>query len=349
MARRPGKSLLDIATETPGIIVRLPNWMGDILMTRSALLCLQERLQKPITALVPEHYCSLVNLFPEVDTVVALPRRRFPITSEPFRQLKQKIKDENWLGITFANSFRSALDLLQAGSTWRLGYPTDHRRGILTHWILPNPDPHRWEVKRFHDLVAVLTNGDHPMEIPKLLEPIRCSSEMNRNTSQNIVIHTGASKKPRRWPIHRYLSIARTCVEKGFQVRFITDEPIAVKESMYPGISFFCRIALEQLIDEIAYAFLFIGNDAGPAHLAMALGTPALVIYGPGHPSKHRPLGNGYFKPVTLNWPCSPCKQKFFKECKPILPELPACLSVLQTVEVRIALEQALEEIKEKH
>ena len=303
--------------------------MGDILMTRSALCCLKQRFHRPVAALVRETYAPLARLLPEIDEV-------FPRESL-FRRLRNHRKRfQDWLGVTFANSLRSARELHRLGCRIRLGYPGDARSLWLTHRVFRHADPNRWEVAAFHDLVLPLVGEAHEPETPPPL------TIKNRSVHENLaVIHAGASKKPRRWPLRRFLRVAAYLVERGFEVRILVDEPLdtAFRE---PGVQMIQGLGLTELIEMIAGAGVFIGNDAGPAHLAAALGVPCFILYGPGHPIKHRPIAAGPVFPISLDWSCSPCRQKFFRECRPVLPGLPACLAVLQTVEVTHALEKHL-------
>ena len=72
---------------------------------------------------------------------------------------------------------------------------------------------------------------------------------------------------------------------------------------------------------------MFIGNDSGMMHLAAMVGTPIVAIFGPGNFGTTGP----YMAPenceiLTENYSCSPCRQRFFKECKPSPHNKPYCL-----------------------
>jgi len=72
---------------------------------------------------------------------------------------------------------------------------------------------------------------------------------------------------------------------------------------------------------------MFIGNDSGMMHLAAMVGTPIVAIFGPGNVGTTGP----YMAPenceiLTENYSCSPCRQRFFKECKPSPHNKPYCL-----------------------
>jgi ADP-heptose:LPS heptosyltransferase len=79
-------------------------------------------------------------------------------------------------------------------------------------------------------------------------------------------------------------------------------------------------------------------------HLAAALGTPVVPVFGPGTPRQTAPLvGPDLCRPVTLAFPCSPCRQDFFRECAKGPGGKPCCLEDLHVERVVEAAEGILE------
>jgi len=68
------------------------------------------------------------------------------------------------------------------------------------------------------------------------------------------------------------------------------------------------KIPLEKSAALIKQSKLFIGPDSGLMHLACAVGTPVIAIFGPGNLQKWRPLGERHAI-ITENMECSPCTQ----------------------------------------
>ena len=78
------------------------------------------------------------------------------------------------------------------------------------------------------------------------------------------------------------------------------------------GLNIFVPQTLESLKKVCAEAQLFIGNDSGPMHLAAALGTPCLGLFGPNLPSHSGPwplLEDGPHQTIEGHTPCRPCEQ----------------------------------------
>ncbi|HET6277445.1 MAG TPA: glycosyltransferase family 9 protein, partial [Candidatus Polarisedimenticolia bacterium] len=73
-------------------------------------------------------------------------------------------------------------------------------------------------------------------------------------------------------------------------------------------------------------------------HIAAALGVPAIGLFGPGSPHRTAPRGRrGYVAPVWKGYPCSPCRQKYFRECSPSPSDKPFCLEEIGVDEVEEA------------
>jgi len=80
---------------------------------------------------------------------------------------------------------------------------------------------------------------------------------------------------------------------------------------------------------------LFLGNDSGPMHVAAAVGTPTVAVFGPGVPTKTAPyVPEDRRREVTRSYPCAPCRQDFFRECSPAPSGKPWCLESVGPDEV---------------
>ena len=85
--------------------------------------------------------------------------------------------------------------------------------------------------------------------------------------------------------------------------------------------------ALGEMAALLERCHLLICNDSGPMHVAAALRIPVVAIFGPGHPARTAPYTDaGLYRVVTAGYPCSPCRQKFFRECLPAPSGKPYCL-----------------------
>ena len=115
--------------------------------------------------------------------------------------------------------------------------------------------------------------------------------------------------------------------EKGLQVaitgspgdRTLAGEIIAA--AAVPILNLAGRTSLAELAALLRNARLAVTTDTGPMHLACALGTPVVALFGPTAPWRTGPFGDGHVV-VRLDLPCSPC---FRRQCLE-----PRCLTELK-------------------
>lgn len=330
MARVPGADLRDVLARVEVVVVRLPSWMGDILLARPFLVELRRRARARVVALVRFTYAELAAWLPEVDDVLPMPDgpawRRWVY----LRRHRPAWADRS-LGIVLAHSLTSAVELYALGVPWRYGYDTDHRRPFLTHWMVAARERRTHESLHFLRLLLPIAGG--VPEVPAALPGLRFPEAVAPPAAfpkDYVFVYADASRRPRAWPSERYVRLIQRLTACGRTVvaawpRWAPLPPATDRVHVLRP-----DVALPELARVIRSARWFIGNDGGPAHLAAALGVPCVVIYGPGHPARHRPIGTGQpIHAVSADWPCSPCRQKFFRECPPVAPFQPACLDAL--------------------
>jgi lipopolysaccharide heptosyltransferase II len=130
-----------------------------------------------------------------------------------------------------------------------------------------------------------------------------------------VLVNLGASKPANRWAPERFGALARALREDGLAVCFTggpDDRAAAERARTAAGggpRDLVGQTSLRQLIALARRARLFVGCDTGPMHLAAAVGTPVVALFGPADPARTGPFGAGH---VVLREPppCAPCNQK---------------------------------------
>ncbi len=97
-------------------------------------------------------------------------------------------------------------------------------------------------------------------------------------------IHPFSGSKKKNWPIERYREVAAH-LSKAMKVRWCVGP-----EEVLEGAEKFQRVA--QLAEFLAGARVYLGNDSGPSHLAAALRTPVIAMFGPSDPRVWSPRGD---------------------------------------------------------
>jgi predicted lipopolysaccharide heptosyltransferase III len=121
----------------------------------------------------------------------------------------------------------------------------------------------------------------------------------------------------KRWLPERYAAIAERLLARGFQIVLTgapTTEQIAQVESVQAAtaqrLAALTSLDIGELVATIAEASLFVGNDSGPAHIAAAVKTPLVVLFGPASSVRWRPWTATSDKRTELvqnYFACNPC------------------------------------------
>ena len=128
---------------------------------------------------------------------------------------------------------------------------------------------------------------------------------------QIAVIHPGASVLFKRWPIMGFASIAKQLIGDGWKV-FVIGDVAEIKlgrelcKQVPEAENRVGVLDLKETVKLLASASLFLGNDSAPFHLAVAVETPAVGIFGSG-PLMYSHYPIKAVRVVRLSLPCIPC------------------------------------------
>ena len=156
-----------------------------------------------------------------------------------------------------------------------------------------------------------------------------------------VAIHPGSPIPLKRWLPERYAELADWLIaQKRAQVLFVgvkNEIPIIteIQEFMRAGtVSIAGKTTLTQLASILHICNVFIGNDSGPMHLAAAVGTQTIGLYGPGDPTHFGPMGT-QCQTIRRKLDCPPCLGTTCQLGKE------GCMSEIQVIDVIQTLEAA--------
>jgi heptosyltransferase II len=349
--------------EINSIVLWMPNWIGDVVLTLPVLQSLRRAYPTArITAVVKSPSDELLLGHPAITTVIRLPsgsnfgnwaRIKFA------RSLKKYQFD---VGIVFPNSFGSAFLLCLTGAKNRLGYDTDGRNILLTHPIptTKHLKKNQYRVEYFFKIFSPLK-----MDVPDTVFSSVVKQEgdilirealLNVGLDEDeefITLHPGTSKVERSWHAERFGILCQKIYKEDGKKIVLLGTPSEKKllnriKSYCPSdkIKIIPEVNLRVLAGVLKKSRLFIGNDSGMMHLASMVGTPIVAIFGPGNVGTTGP----YMEPqnyeiLTENYSCSPCSQRFFKECKPSPHDKPYCLEDITVKNVYDAIQRLFKRI----
>jgi heptosyltransferase-1 len=169
----------------------------------------------------------------------------------------------------------------------------------------------------------------------------RCWDEMGVQSKEMVcVIHPAARWATKRWPAERFALLAdRLVAEQGWRVIVIAGAKEREQGSevtaliQQPHLDLSGQTSLPQLSALLRRAALVVTNDSGPMHLAVAVGTPVVALFGPTDPRTVGPYGSGHVV-LQKGIDCSSCSRQ---RCVNAL----ACLTAISVDEVTTAVENA--------
>ena len=330
-------------TEPPvsRLLIRLPNWVGDILMALPAVQALRRHLPEArLVAMARPAHVELASRVAAFDHVLPAPPPQGRGRLRAWQRAVEDLRAERLqAAVLLAPSFESALTARAAGIAVRVGHATDRRELLLTHPVEADPGKHRTD--GFLDLAAAL--GAPPASGAAAFNfqaPERgYADDLFRQAGidgrdRPVLVNPAAAKTPRAWSSDRFCRLAETIAERGGGVPVLIhhhppfDPPAGWPA--HPAIHLVSGATLIQLGAVVERCRLYVGNDSGPMHLAAALGLPTVGIYGPSNPDHTSPRGGPgvAHRAVSARFACSPCRERFFDECPspPTADGRPPCL-----------------------
>ncbi len=300
------------------VMVRLPNWLGDTVMAVPALAALRRGLNgAPLGAAGP--WAPLLAGQGLADVLVTYPRA----WSSRLRTADMVRALDASTAVLLPNSFEAAAAAIYWGARRRIGFATGGRRALLTD-APPLPSPRLHQVDEYLALVerlGIVASERTPcLQPPAPDSPERAQArallaEAGAAARPRVGLHLGAAFGPSKlWPVERMAELAellrargRTAVllgaasDAGFAAAVIDHAAVA---------SLVGRDSPALLPAVLAELDALVCGDTGVGHLAAAIGTPVVALFGPTDARLTAPRG-----PVAvLSKPtaCAPC---FYRAC----------------------------------
>lgn len=293
--------------------------MGDILRTLPAVRRLRTTLPRSrIVWLADDTWARVLDGHPDLDAVVALPRRELRVLGrKPSRWNEWLDVAARWradlrdvaadIVLDFHGNLRSAMAGLLSGAPVRLGYEghqqKEGNRLTTTHRV-PAGDRRASRMDRNLRLVEALGARRDPLPDGGLtIDPAARRDALAMVADAGLrspyaVISPGASAAQayKRPPIDLLAEAATTLGNHGVESLAVYGpgeeaDAHAVVEASAGAARLAPPTTLPQLQELLRDASMFVGGDTGPMHLACAVGCPVVAIYGPTDPAVNAPWG----------------------------------------------------------
>jgi heptosyltransferase-2 len=312
------------------ILIVGPSWVGDMVMSQSLFKTLKQNDPDcEIDVLAPAWSLPILARMPEVRKGIVLPFGHGELKLyERYRQGKQ-LRNLYDQVIVLPNSLKSALVPFFANIKQRTGWRGEMRYGLLNDLRVLDEKLYPLMVERFVALAyppqnAAIKNFPKPQLLTTAegLQNIRDKYGLGKQRKTLVLCPGAEFGNAKQWPEEHYAAVANQKINDGWQVWILgSRNDTKTAENIFNRIDKngqkFCinlasRTDLVETIDIIALADAVLSNDSGLMHIAAAVDTPLVVVYGSTSPAFTPPLSDKV-KILTSTIDCAPC---FKRSCR---------------------------------
>ena len=328
------------------LLIRLSS-LGDIVLTTPVIRAVRSQFPDAhIAMLVGKQSAEVLRENPHLDEIITFDRFAKDKDTGEMLRAARVLRDRKFtLAIDLQRKFRTEVLMYFSGAAERVG-----KGRLCTVRVSEQGNKHA--TAHYFDLL-------HAVEIPAVdqkLELFLAASERADATQRfdiagvtptglKVGFFPGAGWKLREWMPERFAAIADRLVQH-FNAEVLIFGGKKESELVHTvanlmdarAVPFAGNLQIRELAACIEKCDLFLTNDTGPMHIAAAVGTPTVSLFGPGNHVRFQPLG-ALHQTIRHDVPCSPCKQ-FTDKCKDNI-----CMKKITVDEVWQSISNALAKV----
>jgi len=300
------------------ILIIKPSSIGDIVLALPALSALRKAFpDAKITWLVRSEYAPLLENHPFINKLILFDRKFLgqawfkPKALDALLAFIRRLRSENFdVVFDFQGLFRTAAFAAFTGAKKRFGMANAREFASIFYTHKVNHDRSCIHLVDFY-LKLVQSAGVQPAE-PEFVLPIEPAAKKALDgllASYDIapgnyaVLIPGSAHFDKCWPVENFAALAEKISSRfGLSIVAVggsSESRLAEKLVQLSNVKVFNlagKTNLSELTALLKYARIVIGNDTGPGHIAVALDTPAVIIFGRSNPARLAP----YKKPHSV-------------------------------------------------
>lgn len=338
------------------IIVKMPNWLGDLVMATPVLADLRARYPDArITAMSQSNVGSVLQHDPNINELFNYKRPSGWIPHQPHMEIIDTLRRGQYdLGVLLTNSFSSAYWFWRGNVKNRIGY-SGNLRSLLLNKDVPFPAN-----KETQHLVITYKMLLETLGIPlSNSAPHLYITDEEMNKAQELLKKFGVVKgknvlvginpgaafgSAKCWLPDRFQSVTRHLLENPNVYVVYFGDPAGTplvndicKDMPERVINLAGKTTLRELVALIKCCSIFLTNDSGPMHIAAALNIPLLALFGSTSDVKTGPYGIGQV--LHKHVECSPCYKR-------VCPIDFRCMKRIEVDEVYRELQSMISNVK---
>lgn len=300
-------------------VVKLSS-LGDVVHATPVVEALADAFPAArITWVVERREAALLHGHPRLAEVVSVDTRAWRRARTPsavlgvaraLREVRARLRAGRFdVALDLQGLVKSGVVTAATGAPVRIGLQPglcrERLNGVFTNRHVTPPPAARHVVERYLALLEPLgvTPGRPVFRLPAResadarVEEFFASAGLKPH-GRVVVLNPGAGKPAKRWPMERFVELAaRLGREAGARVLVLwgpSEEPAARAIAQAPGAVLAPRTDLDELIAMARRASVLVAADTGPLHVAAAVGTSCVGLYGPTSAERNGPYGPGH-------------------------------------------------------
>jgi lipopolysaccharide heptosyltransferase II len=344
------------------IVVLAPNWLGDLVMALPAISSLRAWHPDAHLAVAARRgIAPLLSLVDGVDDIVQFEGAGGWISAVTSSADVERLAQGKYdAAVLFPNSFAAALLARRARIPGRWGYSRDFRARLLTQAVAPPKAPLHHAEYYLTLVTALGAPASPPVASLRVEQALRdraaaLLTDEGWHGEPIVSFAPGAAFGPaKRWPTDRVAAVAAVVGARGAvavlvgaradarTARCVHSEYTKATRggSASPMIDLTGRTDLPLLAGVLALSTTMVSNDSGSMHVAAAVGTPVVAMFGPTNERRTSPLAHQQGSPRAIiagdAW-CRPCE---LRRC-PLDHRCMKSISVERVVAETIRLQQS--------
>jgi heptosyltransferase-2 len=323
------------------ILVRLPNWLGDVIMSTSFLSALKKAYpESEIDVIIKKEVADILNYCNDLHFIYKFSKKEYPGIKGLYAFGKSISKEKKYdLFFSLPDSFSSALLGYFTGSKIRVGYKNEFRHLLLTNSYTKEKGLHRTNeylqlLTKFTDKKITAPAVSLRKELKSILLP----------EGENLIFNINSEASSRRMPLELAAELIHG-IQKKFKVNILltgSGKDLPYVETLLNTLTdttsifnYAGKTSLAELIQLTSQADYTISTDSGIAHLSNAYLVNTIVLFGAGNEFNTSPYNKVNLKIIRKEGlDCAPCLSN---TCKFGTPK---CLTTMESAVILKALEE---------
>lgn len=324
------------------ILIRLPNWLGDVVMSTAFVAAVKQLYpDAAVDVIIKKELSGIASLIPGLNKIHVFSKQEFKGLGGVYRFGKSLRAEKFDLFFNLPASLSSLVLGWATAAKKRIGFKKEGGLFLLTNAYTPPKGMHR--VDEYISILEQFTGKtivDKKVAIPIYLE--------NAPAPNLVIVNFNSEASSRRMPLEKAKKLLNVLINGFPDVQFgligspkekpYIDSLIPTNNNRPNGypivLNYAGKTNLAQLAGYMASATAILTTDSGPAHLANAVGTPTIVLFGAGNEHNTAPYNKQDLTIIRYGkLECEPCVRNI---CK--LYGIPKCMELLDDIKIINAL-----------